>query len=380
MKADNTRDQALERLLRRSLGAGSQADVSPECLDAETFAMWADGGLLGAALEMAESHVSGCARCQAMAAVMTRTAPVAPVAVPWWRRSLRSAWLVPVTAGAAAVALWSVVPNQSPIAPPPGTTVNAPAEQPAVPAKPESQPAFADRLAGRADAPAKDKVMANPSAQPARERAEFAQGKRQSADGRQTADSSTSLKAGERRGNESRDQARQSGAAAGPDTAAARALPQSAAAAPPPSATAPASPRSAEPASSREMAGALMKQEVALHEIASPDPTIRWRIGSGGLIDRTGDGGKTWTRLSSGVIADLVAGVSPSAPVCWVVGRDSTVLRTTDGRNWARVNIPEVADLVAVEALDAATAVVSASDGRKFRTTSGGQTWIRQAP
>ena len=117
-----------------------------------------------------------------------------------------------------------------------------------------------------------------------------------------------------------------------------------------------------------------------MREVLSLDPAIRWRIGARGLIDRTDDGGKSWTRLSSGVIADLMAGHSPSAPICWVVGRDSTVLRSTDGRNWSQVNIPEVADLVGVEAVDATTAVVSASDGRKFRTTSGGQTWIKEPP
>jgi hypothetical protein len=359
VRTDDTRDQAVERLLRRSLEIGSRAEASPDCLDAETFAAWTDGTLRGAALATVEAHVAGCGRCQSMAAIMMHHAPASPEATPWWRKSLRSAWLVPLTAGAAAVALWSVVPNRPPLPAQPTASV-APAEQTLPESKAQSEPALADRLEARADKDSAD-------------------GRRQTAEERPQ----TERKAAKPASNESRLERPAAAAAATDAAAGTRPLPST------PSATAPAAPaapagaparpaaEAESPARTREVAGALMKQDAFAREVSSRDPAVRWRLGAGGAIDRTEDGGKTWTRLSTGVTAELISGASPSPSICWVVGRNGTVLRSIDGRSWARVNIPEAADLVTVEAVDASTAVVSTSDGRRFRTSDGGQTWIK---
>ena len=112
-------------------------------------------------------------------------------------------------------------------------------------------------------------------------------------------------------------------------------------------------------------------------EIASPDPAIRWRIGAGGSVQYSTNGGSTWEALSTGVSADLTAGASPSPSICWLVGRAGTVLLSTDGRRWQRVPFPEPADLVQVRATDAGTASVTTADGRTFSTTNGGRTWDR---
>ena len=73
------------------------------CLDAETLAAWFDDGLSGAALEDVRAHVAGCARCQAL---VGRDGPHAcggsvdpsPNATPrWWL-----AWAVPAAAAATA--------------------------------------------------------------------------------------------------------------------------------------------------------------------------------------------------------------------------------------------------------------------------------------
>lgn len=120
-----------------------------------------------------------------------------------------------------------------------------------------------------------------------------------------------------------------------------------------------------------------MKQEAFGREVTSPNPAIRWRLGAAGAIDRTEDGGATWTSLASGVASELIAGASPASSVCWVVGRNGTVLRTTDGRTWERIRIPDSADLVSVEAADALNAVVATADGRRLQTSDGGQTWIK---
>jgi hypothetical protein len=365
VKSEDTRDEAINRLLRRSMQNDGEAGVSPECLDAETLAAWIEGTLDRSALKMAEAHAAGCARCQSMAAVMIRTAPATVELAPWWRRSLRSAWLVPLTAGAAAVALWAIVPSRTSAPVEPAASVSAPAEPAAAEAKAPAQPALADRLEARADA----KETASANRQPATE-------------GRQAAANPAA--------NEKLQMRPPVAGAAADAAAGAAAQPPSPSspvpAAAPATASAPAAAPPARPggvagglARSRETAGALMKQEAfALREVASPTPAIRWRLGPGGAIDRTEDGGATWTRLSSGVVAELTAGASPSTSICWVVGRNGTVLRSIDGRNWTRAGFPEATDLIAVEAVDASTATVSTSDGRRFRTANGGQSWIRE--
>jgi photosystem II stability/assembly factor-like uncharacterized protein len=147
------------------------------------------------------------------------------------------------------------------------------------------------------------------------------------------------------------------------------------AAPPPPPAAAEA--LSAQVAELRERS-ALSKQGFAARDIASPDPSIRWRIGPSGSIQRTTNGGATWETLStssSGVSDDLTAGAAPSATTVWIVGRGGTVLLSTDGRRWQRVAFPERVDLVAVRADDAVNATVTTADGRTFKTSDGGRTW-----
>jgi hypothetical protein len=357
VRTDDTRDQAVERLLRQSVEIGSQAEVSPACLDAETFAAWTDGAMQGTALAAVETHVAGCARCQSMAALMMRTSPPTPVSAPWWRRSLRSPWLVPLTAGVAAVAIWSVVPGPAPMPSQSATSVNAPVERAAPEAKVEAQPALADRK----DTANEERLAASPST-PSKETPSTslrASGNRQTENQSRQTDVESRQRADERR------------EAASPS-------PSVAAAPPAPAAAAPARSAAEAPAAARVgAADALMKREVFGREVASPDPAVRWRLGAKGVIERTEDGGATWTMLTTGATVELTAGASPSPAVCWVVGRNGTVLRTIDGRNWTAVDVPEAADLVSVEATDASIAVVTTADGRRFRTSDGGRTWIK---
>jgi hypothetical protein len=112
-------------------------------------------------------------------------------------------------------------------------------------------------------------------------------------------------------------------------------------------------------------------------EIVSPDPSVRWRI-SGSVVQRSTNGGSQWEAASTGVASPLTAGAAPSVSVCWLVGRGGVVLLSTDGRNWRRVAFPEATDLSAVQATDARAASVSTADGRTFSTTDGGVTWVRR--
>ncbi|HKF68917.1 MAG TPA: zf-HC2 domain-containing protein, partial [Vicinamibacterales bacterium] len=67
------------RLLRETL-LDPPAPASSTCLDADTLAAWFDGTLSKSERKMAESHLSTCARCQAVLAATARTSvpPPAP--------------------------------------------------------------------------------------------------------------------------------------------------------------------------------------------------------------------------------------------------------------------------------------------------------------
>jgi hypothetical protein len=105
------RDQTVERLLRQSLKTPAQGGVTGACLDAETLAVWADGGLSGSALDAVHVHVADCARCQDLAGTLARVRSAVPLAEPVRSSRRWLAWFVPITAAAAAVAIWFAVPG-----------------------------------------------------------------------------------------------------------------------------------------------------------------------------------------------------------------------------------------------------------------------------
>jgi len=329
-------------MLRRSRGAVAADGLSDRCLDAETIAAWIDGDLQAADVTAAEAHVSECARCQAMMAALVRTAPAVGARVPWWRRGWIVGSLVPLTAAAVALAIWIAAPNEARRAPADRPDVNAvnavnavPSVQPppSAPAQQPPPPQIADRI--------------QPPA--ARET-------RSTADRRLQRDAKVETTNEERR-----------------DQAAAKP-----AAPPPPAAASPAPLESARAATAEiapMRASALSKEAFALNQIASPDPSVRWRIGPSGSIQRSTDGGATWEALTSGVTEDLTAGAAPSSTIVWIVGRSGAVLLSIDGRQWRRLAFPERVDLVAVRANDATIATVTTADGRTFRTADGGRTW-----
>lgn len=360
MNTERDRDRSVERLLRQSLRTGTGSAVSGACLDAETLAAWVDGGLRGHDLATTEAHVSQCARCQAMVAALARTPSAVPASQPWWRRGFGLGWLVPLTAGAAAILLWFAQPPPSTPDPTrsglrqngrPSEQAEVQTQAAAIP-KPE-EPALAGRLQAplvvgeerRAPVDAREKAAKQETASPAR------------ADEREA----RSENRGSQQGQASLDSVGKVAAQA-------------------PAAAAPTRARAAESraAAVSDQAVTLSGQAPAIaSEIVSPDRSIRWRIGAAGSVQHSTNGGSTWEVLSAGVVADLTAGVSPSPSVCWLVGRAGTVLLTTDGRRWQRVAFPEATDFAAVQATDARTATVTTADGRTFRTADGGLTWNR---
>src|SRR5688500_14362482 len=97
LASEREQDEWLQRLLRRRAAADPPATASGACLDAQTLAAWADGGLNRQELAAAEMHASSCAKCLALLAAIERTAPPVPERSP---SRLLFRWLVPL-AGAA---------------------------------------------------------------------------------------------------------------------------------------------------------------------------------------------------------------------------------------------------------------------------------------
>jgi hypothetical protein len=146
----------------------------------------------------------------------------------------------------------------------------------------------------------------------------------------------------------------------------------------PPAAAAPLAQAVPELKDERAESFAALSKAVAPRVISSPDPDVRWRL-AGTSVERSTDGGRTWQPQSAGTTAELMAGASPAPTVCWIVGRNGTVLLTTDGVAWRRLAFPAAtADLVGVTATDATNATVTTADGRTYRTSDGGLTWALQ--
>jgi hypothetical protein len=415
---DRSRDTSMERLLREAMSAEIREE-SAQCLDAETLAAWSDGSLPASDRSAAEGHAAGCARCQAMLATMVRTQPAAAVAQKKSGSPIRK-WLMmlgPAVAAATAVALWVSVDrsgpmqvalqkNETPAAATeplpqasPRAEVAAPREEAErkldderaarVPRSDESKLRTVEadkrgqyRANGARDAVAALKPAAPPPPAPV------------------TPNESQTVAVGTPPVAVAPGSRAAEGPPPSPPTALTGALQQAAqsqaansqnaqapnqqnvqtrADAPAPDQRAFADqviliPRAAagaagrgQVADSRNRVG-LDRNESAPFELVSPDASVRWRILSGRIVQRSTDTGATWaTQFTAADDVRLTAGVSPSATVCWIVGRSGIVLRSTDGRSWQRVPFPEAVDLTKVTATDARTATVIAADGRTFQ-------------
>ena len=331
MDPSRERNQSIERLLRQSLQTSRHAGVTESCLDAEVLAAWVDGGLSGAALEMAQSHVADCARCQSLIGALARTNAAVPLPAPV--RAVRRwlPWLVPLTAAAAVVTVWVAVSRETsaPVGPAP----------PAADVQTQTADAKAQESRARDDQPRTPAVS------------------------RETR--RTQAAASKAEGEAPVPELRNETSPLRTDSA-----PQERSVSPS------AAPR-------QGVAGGRLAESVTVTgesptiEIVSPDPSARWRI-SGSVLEHSTDGGSSWDPTPTSIEGQLTAGSAPSASVCWVVGRGGVVLLSIDGRTWRRLAFPEITDLSSVRAADARMATVSTADGRIFSTSDGGVTWDRR--
>jgi hypothetical protein len=422
-------DRGLERLLREALPPGDSGEDVP-CLDPDTVAAWYEGALTAAERASAEMHAAGCARCQAMLAVMLRTEPPTgahePSAVRRWMMMLG-----PALAAAAAVTIWFAADRRSHPVEEPAASPTAVGEPPAAPATPlparstaapmteaakkEAELALADAVRqneGRTDArrpaptrpalvppahsltreeKARDKdidsiaprAVAEPPAAPPppaglAETVQVAQAPpaaAKPADERQRAEPApmqsqaqyTQQQAVPRRPEQQQ---------------AADVVSRDAAARSPRAETDRAAGRGG--ASAGSQANELISAAATAADVfafRSPDDSAWWRVTSGRVAQQSTDKGATWaTRYAADEKTSLTAGSAASPTTVWMVGRAGTVLVTTDGRTWRRIPFPEAVDLIAVTASgsDGRRATVISADGRSFATADAGASWSRK--
>jgi photosystem II stability/assembly factor-like uncharacterized protein len=97
-------------------------------------------------------------------------------------------------------------------------------------------------------------------------------------------------------------------------------------------------------------------------------------------VERSTNGGTRWEPATLPESATLIAGSSPSASICWLVGRAGSIYVTTDGLRFVRVPFGDRTDFVSIRAIDGRRATVVTIDGRTMRTEDQGVTWIRVSP
>lgn len=357
------RDGSVDRLLRGALGPRSTPRVAGPCLDADTAAAWADDTLAGADRSAAEAHAANCARCQALLAAIAKTTPVAPTAPRW--RFWSAGWLVPLTGVLAGALVWSVMHSRSvtQTARPHATPVDSLASASStIASELENLKKNEDRVAQDRVVSSAVKGRAAKVAEPSRPQ-DLEDRSKDRASLESEAAALQSANAGAARSD--RDAVSPSPPA---ETVGVTGRLEAAKVANAAKLTAPAATAARAADSSAEKA----------ESVSVPARPLNWRIGPGGNVQRSADGGSTWQTEQPGVPGARVpfaALSSPSLTVCWLVGARGTVFLTVDGRTWQRIEFPEPVDLAAVRAIDETTSTVTASDGRSFTTSDRGATW-----
>ena len=365
---DSDRDRLIERLLPEMLHARAANAHSDECLDAEAAAAWADDTLGPHERSTAEAHAAGCARCQALLAAMVRTSP--PAAVHSWFRLPALAWLAPLTAVAAGLIVWMMVPPRASVAPADRVVsrnevaATSPAGEPVASPPPATNKPLAST-------PTERMREARAANQNNELRAALEKTKPASAPARSLADASRGATAPPAAPDEpERSSAYQAAAPVPP-------------AAPAPSAAQQVAPLAeavtVAPLAARAATGNVRARYLDAGRtqaaIISTNPRHRWLIAADGVVLHSIDGGSTWETQQTGASVTLTAGASPSPSICWLVGPGGLVLLSTDSRSWLALPFQEKVDLVSVRATDDKTATVTAAGGRSFSTTDRGVTW-----
>jgi hypothetical protein len=370
-------DRNFERALRSAARRGHTAGVCP---DAATLAAFVDRSLSSEEYATVEAHVADCTACiEHLALVTALDAPeessVPTTAVDVGALVRRWGWLVPAMTAVLVVALWVRSSDQRP-ADASLSSANRSSDQPSV--EPRRDVAPADRDASLSDA----------NEPQAKREGRTAGGGRKKTDtlARPTAPASALADAAKPASPTAQAEAVQlDKLAAADDKNKERAETRGvAAAAPPPAAivsTAAADAREEaalkvvpEPAVGGAAATARMRRAVR-QESAATAGMVLVRTASG-RIDRSTDGGRSWTNEHGGLTDQIRVTLCPTATACWLGADNGAVLvRAADGQWVRRVVPPPAAAVQRIIALDNQHATVELADGRRYMTTDGGITW-----
>ncbi|MEK7353928.1 MAG: CARDB domain-containing protein [Chloroflexota bacterium] len=116
-----------------------------------------------------------------------------------------------------------------------------------------------------------------------------------------------------------------------------------------------------------------------LWSVSFVDANSGWAVGSSGTIRRTSDGGNTWTAQTSGVSNTIYEVSFVDANNGWAVGTGGTILHTSNsGANWTSQTSNTTYSLYSVKFVDASNGWAVGSSGIILRTFNGGVNWINQ--
>lgn len=376
--------EPFDRALRAAARRGREAGVCP---DAAMLAAYADNGLSPGERGQIEAHSADCSSCQhhlaLLGAVSVERGDPAEPARSWLGRW---GWLVPVATAVLVVAVWIRMPERR-------TPVEADRDEQARQAAPpgegpkDERPGFSsqDRVE---PAPPVQGRFADPHALAERpgtaRRSDQAQksaapsGQPPASAGKGAATSPAEEDASRAEAQAKADQRLFGQAAPPPPAGAQEARPRAPAAAPqaatagPPAAVADALKEEVTATPEREASArkSVAAAPATLTAIASATESYR---ASGRRIERSADGGVTWTVALADAGVTVTAAACAAGGPCWFGGAGGEVLRrTADG--FARSALPVRLPVAAIAPSTGPSAVVTVQGGARYRTTDG-MTW-----
>ena len=129
----------------------------------------------------------------------------------------------------------------------------------------------------------------------------------------------------------------------------------------------------APPAPSPQMAMRAGPSELVL---GTPKSGVLWRFKDANKIERTQDGGKTWSLQKNPTQENILAAAAPSESVCWAGGSNGVLLRTTDGgENWEKMPSPTKYAIVSLKASDHLVVTMTSADGHSYESRDAGLHW-----
>ena len=106
--------------------------------------------------------------------------------------------------------------------------------------------------------------------------------------------------------------------------------------------------------------------------------TTGWVVGSGGMILKTSDNGKSWIQQSISTINEL-CGISFSDPNNGIAVAWDGIFKTTNGgTKWTLLKSDPACSLNSLSFTDSNHGTIAACLGKIMRTNDGGKTWTNQ--